>query len=89
MSGYLQSVVIELKLTERAVVHGKGVGWGVASIPAQTLIDEEQVVVPDPIVEPPTPHPCDPAHALVHGQKEPKKRRDRISKSSPLVYIVP
>jgi hypothetical protein len=88
MSAYLKSIVIELGLTDADVVHGKETGWAVASIPVGVLIDEEQIVEPDPISDPPEPHPCDPAHALVHGVKTPKGRRDRISKASPLVHIV-
>lgn len=89
MSAYLQSAVAVLGLSEVDVVSGKARAWGVAAIPVQLLIDEEQRVVPDPIAGALNPHPCDPAHALVHGDKAAKKRRERISRSSPLVYIVP
>jgi hypothetical protein len=88
MSAYLKSIVDGLGLTDAHVVHGKAPGWCVASIPVRKLIDEEQVVTPAPIVDPPETHPCDPAHALVHGEKKPKGRRDRIAKASPLVHIV-
>jgi hypothetical protein len=89
MSVCLRSVTVAIGLTDASVVHGKESRWAVAAIPVQILINEEQVVEPNPIVDPPTPHPCDPAHALVHGEKRPKGRRDRISKASPLVHIVP
>ncbi len=89
MSVYLKSITVAIGLTDASVVHGKESRWAVAAIPVQTLIDEEQVVEPNPIVEPLLPHPCDPAHALVHGEKNPKGRRERISKASPLVHIVP
>jgi hypothetical protein len=88
MSAYLKSIVDRLGLTDAHVVQGKEAGWAVASIPVATLIAEQQVVEPDPIVDAPEPHPCDPAHALVHGAKSPKGRRDHISKASPLVHIV-
>lgn len=88
MSVYLKSIVEALGLTDASVVYGKPTRWAVASIPVQTLINEEQVVEPDPIVNAAVPHPCDPAHALVHGEKTPKSRRDRIAKASPLVHIV-
>jgi hypothetical protein len=88
MSAYLKSIVDGLGLTAVDVVHGKEAGWAVASIPVHTLIAEEQVVEPDPIIDATEPHRCDPAHALIHGVKNPKGRRDRISKASPLIYIV-
>lgn len=88
MSVYLKSIVDGLGLTDAHVVHAKQAGWAVAAIPVQKLIDEDQVVVADPIVDPPQPHPCDRAHALVQGDKSPKARRERIAKSSPLVHVV-
>lgn len=89
MSVYLNSVVQELQLPIDAVVHGKGSGWAVAAVPVGVLIAEEQRVVRDPVVNLHEPHPCDPAHALVHGQKKPKSRRERIARQSPLMFIVP
>lgn len=89
MSTYLESVVSHLHIGADSVVYGKPTGWAVASIPVVTLIAENQRVVRDPIVGSPDPHPCDPAHALVHGVKDPKGRRERISRASPLVYVVP
>jgi hypothetical protein len=89
MSVYLFEIVHGLGLKESDAVHGKPSGWAVASIPFKVLDDEEQVVEPDPIVDSPEPHPCDPAHALVHGDKRPKARRERIAKQSPLVHVVP
>jgi hypothetical protein len=74
MSAYLKSLVVDLGLVDDDVVHGKESGWGVASTPVQTLIDEEQVVAPDPILNSVEPHPCDRAHALVRGEKRPKGR---------------
>jgi hypothetical protein len=88
MSVYLRSITVAIGLNDASVVHGKESRWAVAAIPVQILIDEEQAVEPDPVVDAPVPHPCDPAHALVHGEKKPKGRRDRISKASPLVHIV-
>jgi hypothetical protein len=89
MSVYLQSTVSDLDLTAVAVVYSKPSGWAVASIPVQTLIDEEQAVILNPVINPSTPHPCDLAHALVDGIKQPKSRREHISRASPLVYVVP
>lgn len=89
MSAYIRSIVDRLGLSEIDVVHGKPARWGVAAIPVAKLINEEQRVEHDPIVDSATPHPCDPAHALVHGDKSQKKRRERIAAASPLVYIVP
>jgi len=89
MSGYLNSLVLDLGRTAQDVVHGKSANWGVAAIPVEALIAEEQVVALDPITNPQVPHPCDLAHVEVHGVKEPKGRRDRISRASPLVYIIP
>lgn len=88
MSVYLQSVVDELQLPVAAVVHGKGAGWAVAAAPVQVLVEEEQRVVRDPVIDPAASHPCDPAHALVYGEKTPKSRRERIARRSPLVFIV-
>lgn len=89
MSVYLDSAVQDLHLAVDAVVHGKGSGWAVAAAPVGVLVAEEQRVVRDPVVNPHEPHPCDPAHALVHGQKKPKGRRERIARQSPLAYVVP
>jgi hypothetical protein len=89
MSVYLQSIVFGLKLTEESVVYGKTSKWAVAAIPVETLIKEDQAIRPDPVGGSTTPHPCDPAHALVDGEKKPKARRNRISAASPLVYVVP
>lgn len=89
MSVYLQSIVLRIGLKEADVVYGKSSNWAVAAIPVQTLLDEEQRVVPDPITGAPQPHPCDPAHAVVDGDKHEKKRRDRISRAAPLIHIVP
>ncbi len=89
MSVYLRSIVLDIGLTDKDVVAGKETKWAVAAIPIQVLVEEEQVVEPDPIVNALVSHPCDPAHALVNGVKKPKTRRERISKASPLVFIVP
>jgi len=89
MSGYLESLVLGLGLTETAVVQGKPTGWAVAAVPVETLLGEDQNVVLNPIVDAETPHPCDPAHVLVDGDKASKGRRDRISRAAPLVHIVP
>jgi len=88
MSVYLQSVVDDMGLTADHVIHEKGPGWAVASTPVETLITEEQIIERDPITTTPAPHPCDLAHALVRGNKNPKARRDRIAKASPLIRIV-
>jgi len=88
MSVYIRSIVFELGLTEADVIHGKQAGWAVAAIPNQTLIDEEQLIRHKPEVDSLNPHPCDPAHALVHGNKGQKARRDRIARSAPLIHIV-
>lgn len=88
MSVYIKSIVASLGLTDASVVRGKDRDWAVASVPVQTLIDEEQVVEEAPVIDAPELHPCDPAHALVHGVKRPKSRRERIAKASPLVHIV-
>jgi hypothetical protein len=89
MSVYLNSLVINLGLTEVDVVYGKSSGWAVAAIPNKTLFDEEQVIEHKPEINPLNPHPCDTAHALVHGDKREKARRNRISLASPLVHIIP
>lgn len=89
MSVYLESVVRSLELAEPDVVDGKPTDWGVAAIPAKVLANEEQTIEPAPVVASPVSHPCDPAHALVHGDKKPKSRRERIAKASPLRYVVP
>jgi hypothetical protein len=88
MSVYLKSIVFDLGLTEASVVDGKPAGWTVAAVPVQTLTDEQQVVVHEPVVGAAEPHPCDPAHCVVDGDKQPKARRDRIAKLSPLVHVV-
>ncbi len=88
MSVYVESVVRSMELSERDVVHGKPQNWGVAAIPVGVLFDEEQTVEHAPVVAPAVDHPCDPAHALVHGDKKPKSRRERIAKASPLTYVV-
>jgi hypothetical protein len=89
MSVYLQSIVLTIGLTEASVTSGKTSGWAVAAIPVQTLTDEDQNVVADPILGAHVPHPCDPAHALVHGDKRQKSRREHIARASPLVHVVP
>jgi hypothetical protein len=89
MSGYARSIVVELRLHDSDVVNGKGSGWAVATAPVSVLVSEDQTVRHDPVLDTPTPHPCDPAHCLVHGVKKPKGRRDRIALASPLVYTVP
>jgi hypothetical protein len=89
MSVYLRSLVFQLGLTEVDVVYGRPSGWAVAAIPVQTLLDEQQRIEPNPIVGSINPHPCDPAHALVHGDKAEKKRRDRIARVSALAHVVP
>lgn len=89
MSVYLRSAVVALGLTDASVVHDKGSGWAVAAIPVQLLIEERQVIARAPDDEAAVPHPCAPAHALVHGDKKPKKRREHIAAASPLVYVVP
>jgi hypothetical protein len=89
MSAYLWSVVAKLNLQEASVAYGKSSGWGVASIPVQVLTAEDQVTTHVPIVAAAVPHPCDPAHAEVAGDKSAKSRRERIARSSPLVFTVP
>jgi hypothetical protein len=89
MSVYLESIVLDLGLSGVDVVYGKPSSWAVAAIPVQALLDEEQSVVPDPINGAADPHPCDPAHAVVDGDKKEKKRRDRVARAAPLVHIVP
>jgi hypothetical protein len=89
MSTYIRSIVFNIGLTEIDVVSGKTSGWAVSAVPVQTLLDEDQEVEHKPEVGSLNPHPCDPAHALVHGDKSEKKRRERISRASPLVYIIP
>jgi hypothetical protein len=87
MSVYMQSLVFKHGLTLSDVVYGKPPRWAVAATPAQKLIDEDQRIELNPIDNPPDPHPCDPAHALVHGDKGAKKRRERLAAASPLVHI--
>ena len=89
MSVYVRSLIRAFDLEDRAVVHDKPSRWGVAAIPFATLELEEQEIELNPVVDPPVSHPCDPAHALVHGDKGDKARRDRISRASPLSYVVP
>lgn len=89
MSVYLKSLVLNLGRTEMDVVDGKPSGWATAAIPVQLLLTEEQRVEPKPEINSLNPHPCDAAHALVHGDKKQKSRRDRISRGSPLVHINP
>lgn len=92
MSVYLGSIMIEHNLDCSDVVWGKGPGWAVAETPTTLYAAEDQVIEPQPVQHPPdpgAPHPCDPAHALVHGDKTAKARRDRLAAASPLVYIHP
>jgi len=88
MSVYLRSIVEELGLGPDAVTHGKPAGWAVAAVAVQLLLDEEQVVEHDPITGGASPHPCDPAHAVVWGEKKPKSRRERIARAALLVHLV-
>ena len=88
MSVYVRSIVHDIGLTHSDVVSGKGSGWAVAQTSVQVLIGEDQEVQLDPVIKPTIPHPCDPAHAVVIGEKKPKGRRDRIASQSPLVYFV-
>lgn len=88
MSVYMQSIVFKGSLTLGDVVYGKPSRWAVAATPVEKLIAEDQRIELDPIRDPPAPHPCDQAHALVHGDKSEKKRRERIAAGSPLVHIV-
>lgn len=88
MSVYMQSIVFKEGLTVGDVVYGKPSRWAVAAAPVEKLIDEDQRIELDPIRDSPVPHPCDPAHALVHGDKSEKKRRERIATALPLVHIV-
>jgi hypothetical protein len=89
MSVYMESIVGRLGLSEIDVVYGKPARWAVAAIPVQKLVQEEQRVEHDPIADSATPHPCDPAHGLVHGDKSQKRRRERIAAASPLIYVAP
>ena len=89
MSVYMRSILHSIDLQDSSVAHAKPSRWGVAAIPPDVLIDEEQTLRPDPVIEPPVPHPCDPAHTLVEGVKRPKPRREPISKASPLVFVAP
>lgn len=88
MSVYAMSIVTRLGLDHTAVVYGKESGWGVAQTPVELLAEEEQQVLLDPVVAVEVPHPCDPAHGIVVGDKQPKSRRERIARGSPLVHIV-
>jgi hypothetical protein len=89
MSVYLRSIVYNLGLAEENVVEAKATGWAVSAIPVHVLAAEEQTLEPNPVTDAEEPHPCDPAHALVHGDKRSKARRDRIAKLSPLIHVVP
>ena len=88
MSVYLRSIVEELDLGPADVTDGKPVGWAVAAPPVRVLLTEEQAVEHDPVADGAPPHPCDPAHAVVRGDKKPKSRRERIARASPLVHLV-
>lgn len=88
MSVYLRSIVEELGLGPDAVTHGKPAGWAVAAAAVQLLLDEAQVVEHDPVTGGTPPHPCDPAHAAVRGEKKPKSRRERIARAALLVHLV-
>lgn len=79
MSAYLRSLVAQLGLTDVAVIHGKSTGWAVAAMPVQILLDEDQVIGPDPIIDPEVTHPCDLAHVTVRGNKKSKARQDRFN----------
>lgn len=88
MSVYLRSVVEELGLGAADVTDGKPAGWAVAAAPVRVLLAEEQAVEHDPVTGAALPHPCDPAHAVVRGDKKLKSRRERIARASPLVHLV-
>jgi hypothetical protein len=87
-SVYLKSVLDELQLSAKDVADGKGSGWGVSATGVGLLVAENQQVLRDPIERSETPHVCDPAHALVEGDKTEKSRRDRIAAQLPIVYRV-
>ena len=89
LSVYLASTVYKIGYAVADVVQGKPTDWAVASTLVNTFIEENQTVMGDPIDNGNPPHICDPAHALVVGDKSEKKRRERIAKSSRLVYFVP
>jgi hypothetical protein len=89
MSVYLKSIVYGIGCDKSSVADGKEKGWGVAATPVQKFLDEEQRVKPAPVTNAKIPHICDRAHALVVGDKTSKKRRERLAKASPIVYIVP
>lgn len=88
MSVYLRSIVERLGLGPAAVTDGKPAGWAVAAVPVRVLLAEEQAVEHDPVAGGVPPHPCDPAHAVVRGNKKSKSRRERIARASPLVHLV-
>lgn len=86
MSVYVRSKITALNLTDSDVLVGKGEDWAIAASDVELLHKEEQLVKLDPLKNESSPHPCDPAHALVIGNKEPKSRRDRIAQQSPLIF---
>jgi hypothetical protein len=88
LSVYLQSVVDDLGLSAGDVVAGKGIGWGVSATSVDLLNNEEQEVVPDPVVDSEILHPCDAAHAVVVGDKSAKARRNRIAAASRIVFLL-
>lgn len=85
MSVYLTSVMDHLGFLPDRTLEDQEHGFGVAGILAGSVRDEAQVIQRDP--EPGLPaHVCDPAHAVVAGAKN-GKRRSRIKKR--FYWVIP
>jgi hypothetical protein len=78
MSVYLDSVLREIELSRTDVLDGHD-GFYLAAVVVQVLLDEEQDIQSDPIT--PQIHKCDPAHAIVVGDKG-RHRRRRIARQA-------
>ncbi|MDP1795473.1 MAG: hypothetical protein Q8K63_15145 [Acidimicrobiales bacterium] len=74
MSVYFDSALGQMNMTAADTLRDQAAGFGVAALTVAAVREEEQVVVRDP--DPGAPaHACDPAHGLVAGTKNSKRRK--------------
>jgi len=78
MSAYLDALLAPNNLDRCDILDGHD-GFFVAALRIGDLMDEDQVVEPDPLLPP--QHCCDPVHAKVVGQKG-RQRRKRLARSA-------